>query len=432
MTINKQLQIPFLWWYNYWFQPSPLLDLAICRILIVGFQLIRFASSNFWSSLVEYSKLPDFLYSPLPALQILISPFGFDYRPNLIYLAIVFWLTVLSGIFSVLGLFTNLNLFFFALGNIFIQAYLYSFRDYHHSEALVMLSLLILAFSPAGKTFSLDDLCLRIKTNLQHKYFSQFDLKQEYSSLARWPLLLIQWLFAIIYLDSAISKLLKGGLDWMNGYTLQYYLWQDGLIWDRPLGIWLAKQHTLAIISSWAAIIFELTFFLVLIFPKLIWFYIPVGISFHTGIYLAQKAPFLKYFPSYAVFIPWANILKTLSRRLQLSDSAKSLEVIYDRQSSSCLRLVSILCYFDWFNQLTFSDVETYLSQNKLEFNADNYYGNIHLILASGESQTGFLAFRKVCSYLPLLYPLSGLFMLFSKSNFSRRIYYFIAGGKNK
>ncbi len=435
MKLQKFLKIPFSLWSGYWFNPAPFFDLAVCRILIVGFQLIRFVTNNFWGHLVEYSNLPNFLYEPLPVLQLFLLPFGADYRPPLLFTGSVFGLTIAAGILGLFGLLTNFSLIIFAIGNIFIQAYLYSFRDFHHSEALVMISLLVIALSPSGSVLSIDDLRRRIKSNIEREEFKSFDLKEENSPFARWPLLLIQWIFAIIYLDSGLSKLFKSGLDWMNGYTLQYYLWQDGLIWDRSFGIWFAKQHTLAILSSWAAILFEITFFLVLIFPKLVWLYIPMGISFHTGIYIAQKAPFLKYFPSYSVFIPWAAIAKSISSRKNAAISKKTIEVIYDSQNLNHLRLMTSFCYLDCFNRLTFSDVKNrwqQLSENYSDISLEEFQQELNIVLPDDSIRRGFSAFRKICLSLPLLYPLAIGFDLPYISQLSRNVYAFLIRGEEK
>ena len=47
--------------------------------------------------------------------------------------------------------------------------------------------------------------------------------REEQSAFASWPILLAQWTFALVYLSAFLEKLVFiGGLDWLNGYTLQY------------------------------------------------------------------------------------------------------------------------------------------------------------------------------------------------------------------
>lgn len=255
------------YWTTYWFRSSPLMDLACCRIIIVGYQLYYLLKSDFLTLFSKLTTLPETLYDPLPILHLLIWPVGWRYFPSLEVLTAIHWTTVIAGFCAVVGFMTNGSLFLFAVGNVFMQAFIYSFGDFHHPEALMMIALSALALSPAGRVLSLDDIWSRLQFREKSKKFQASYILEEKSILARWPLLLVQWLFALIYLSAALSKLDKAGLDWMNGYTMQYYSFQDGLRWNIPLGIWLGQQHYIAWFLSWVAILFESTFFLVLLFP---------------------------------------------------------------------------------------------------------------------------------------------------------------------
>jgi len=126
-------------------------------------------------------------------------------------------------------------------------------------------------------------------------------------------------MYVLIYTSAAISKLGKGGLDWMNGYTLQYFMFQDALRWGSDLGLLIASSFVLSLVLSWFAILFESTFFLVLPLPKLALVYIPMGIAMHTAIYLTQRAPFPQFIVLYSVFVPWTWVFKTLRSRFNRS-----------------------------------------------------------------------------------------------------------------
>jgi hypothetical protein len=105
-----------------------------------------------------------------------------------------------------------------------MQAFIYSFYDLHHPEAVMMLALLALALSPSGRVLSIDSLLSQLRWNYRSRKFKIFkNIIAKTSIFARWPLTLLQWLFALIYLSAALTKLGRGGLDWVNGYTLQYY-----------------------------------------------------------------------------------------------------------------------------------------------------------------------------------------------------------------
>jgi hypothetical protein len=397
-------------WQNYWFRPTPLFNLAVCRIIIVGYQLIHMLRDDFWARLVEYSALPQFLYEPLIIIQIFLAPLG-GTNPPLWLTGGIFGLTAIAGATSVLGLWTRVSLVIFTLGSLFIQGYLYSFRDFHHSEALVMISLILLCLGPAGAVLSIDDIRRRTRRVIQQGHLEPFNILNETSVFAGWPMKVLQWIFALVYLDSALSKLSKGGLEWMNGYTLQYYLWQDGLIWDRPLGIWLAHQHELTVISSWVAMIFELTFFLVLIFPRLAWIYLPLGAAFHTGIYIAQKAPFIKYVASYSVFIGWSNVVRFLYSR------SKPLPVpptiIYTPESNVSLQRAVLLRYFDWGDRLSYQSAKQISkSTADLDTNDSLPSPSLQLLKADGSLQQGQAAFEAALRYIPCLWPLQLCFRL--------------------
>lgn len=296
----------FKWWNEYWFRPASLFNLAVCRVIIVGYQLYYHGTK--YENYIGAAALPEFLYDPLLVLELFLGPFGAAgaaYRPGQEMLIAVYWLTLGAGLAAWLGLFTKPTLWIFALGSLFLQGHAYSYGEMHHPEALMMIALVILAMSPAGKELSIDDVWRKTRSKAVGVRDYLYSLGEEKSAFARWPLLLIQVLFALVYLDAGLSKMEEAGLDWMNGYTLQYYLAQDAMRWGSDLGLWLSHHHILAEIMSWGVVIFELTFFLVVIFPWLAMLYIPIGVSIHTGTYIAMAAPFFTYIVLYSVFVPW-------------------------------------------------------------------------------------------------------------------------------
>jgi len=51
------------------------------------------------------------------------------------------------------------------------------------------------------------------------------------------------------------------------------------------------------------AIVFEITFFIVMFYPAVTWLYILGGTVFHTSLYFIHSLPFLYYICFYIVFI---------------------------------------------------------------------------------------------------------------------------------
>ena len=420
-------------WNNYWFKPIPLFDLAILRVIVVTFQIVYLLKGNYLDKLYKHTLLADSFYQPSWILRLLL-PFGSDYQPSFMVLAAVFWLTLISGVTSLVGYKTRISLTVFAISNLIMQTYIYAFGDFHHPEALMIITLMILPFSPAGQVFSLDNLLRRIGHNVKQVRFSFGNNLEETSPFASWPLLLIRWMYAWIYLSAAVSKLTYGPkgihLDWVNGITLQAYLVQDGLRWHSDLGVWLGQHHTLALISSWVALLFELTFGLVLIFPKLARFYIPLGASFHIGIYLAQKAPFFQYLAIYSVFIPWTKICHLFTRRNQ-----PKAEIFFDGMCPLCIRSMTTLSYFDWFERITYSEVQERwktLNQRFPHLTYEDGLAQMHLLLPNGKVKKGFFAFRSLLWFLPPLYPLLIMAYFPGASVVGPQIYQFVASRRKR
>lgn len=423
-------------WNAYWFSPASLFNLAICRIILVAFQLIyTLIRPEYLNNLLERSSWPDATYNPLPFVQVLTLPFGGSTPPSDLFISTIYWITLGAGFFALLGFKTNLSLLPFSLGCFWMQAYLYSFGKYHHPEALMIIALIILALSPCGQVLSIDDLSKRIRFNLNQRHFQAFNIINENSKFAHWPLLLIQWIFALVYLSAGLAKLTNDGLAWFNGYTLQYYLLLDGLRWGSDFGVWLAQNHTMAVLSSLMAVWFEMTFFLVLIFPQLVWIYIPLGVSFHIGIYLAQRAPFFQFIALYAVFIPGSSIIQSFRTRPWSSDSENRPEILYDGQCPLCIRSMTVLCYFDWFNRLIYSNLEERwqtLAETHPQISLQACLEEMHLILPNGNVRKGFFAFREILRYLPILSPLHLILYLPGLSIIGPKVYTFVASRRQR
>jgi hypothetical protein len=118
---------------------------------------------------------------------------------------------------------------------------------------------------------------------------------EETSDLAVWPLKLAHILLAMTYFSTGITKLLSGGLAWMNGYTLQNYIFSDALVRNIPLGLWVAQQHTLCVLLSIGTILFEVFYFVSLVLPRTAPFFFLGGVLFHTGLYYVAGHPFYQF-----------------------------------------------------------------------------------------------------------------------------------------
>ena len=286
-----------------WFAPASLVDLSIVRIVVVGTELVSLLAPG-PSSLgrqLWLSGAPAATFAPLPALKVLLLPVGWGARPGPMFLHAV-WLGALAfGILALLGVYWRLTLALFAAASTLLIAHAYSYGEMHHGQALLVIALWVLCFAPSGAALSADAFVARWRT--ARRTLRGESLPADDSRFARWPLRLIQWLLALAYLSAATSKLTMGGLDWLNGYTLAYYLVQDGTIHHNELALLVARFPAVCALLAAGALLFELTFSVAVLRPRLAWAYVVVGTVMHTTIYLLQHAVFFQFIALYTVFL---------------------------------------------------------------------------------------------------------------------------------
>jgi len=272
-------------WNAYWFPETSTLYLAITRIVIVGAQLFLLARPlGQHLNLVEKNREfinPQLLISAVAAIvpnEVFFTPSGFK---------ALYWIIMAAGIAALVGVFTRPALFIFALGTWILITHIYSFGDRHHPEAVFAIVLMTLAFAPSGDSLSVD-VWLRRRSRARGAPPQRVDT-------AMWPLKLAHVLLAMTYFSAGVSKLIFSGPRWLNGYTLQSHTFADAINRDMPLGIWLAQQHTLAIVLSVFTILLEIFFLVSLILPRTAPFIFVSAFFFQVGLLLTARHVFFEH-----------------------------------------------------------------------------------------------------------------------------------------
>jgi uncharacterized membrane protein YphA (DoxX/SURF4 family) len=298
--------------HHHWFAPAPLEDLALVRIALAGMQVALLlvphlavqvgaclgCNPDYQAALAAF---PDREFTPLPALKVLLLPLGWGARPDISLLHATWIVTTAAGVLALVGLFTRPSLLVLAAGSTLLVAHAYSYRERHHPEALLTIMLWTLALAPSGARRSLD--YLRARRTHRRRTGQPMPTPPADSPHARWPLRLGQWLFVLMYFSAGTAKLLNGGLQWLNGYTLAYYIGDNALERGSALGVWLAQHVGIVQLMSFAALTFELGFAAVLLWPRLTPVFVLAGVGLHTGIYVLQRAPFPQLIALYVVFV---------------------------------------------------------------------------------------------------------------------------------
>jgi hypothetical protein len=259
--------------------------LAICRIVAVGAQL-----AWFYPNLDEHTNLlrknQEFV-EPQLITRVLAAVFSRDAFFNPSTFTVLYWATFAFGILALAGLFTRPSLLLFAVGTWIFVAHLFSYGDRHHTEALFAIFLMLLVIAPSGERLSLDAALRRRRTGIAGA---------ETSELAVWPLKLTLVLLGLSYLSAGTAKMIQSGLRWMNGYTLQGHVLADALSRGHPAGVWLAQQHTLAVLLSVFTIVFELFFWVALVVPRR-WVpgFLLVALMFQVGLWVTGGYDFFQH-----------------------------------------------------------------------------------------------------------------------------------------
>jgi uncharacterized membrane protein YphA (DoxX/SURF4 family) len=289
MTLQRWVQR----WNAFWFPTTTTRNLAIFRIILVAAQLFWFFPSlEKHLNLVQRNSTfiePQMFIRMLTA----VVPRGVLFTPPGV--TALYWITLAAAVLALVGLFTRAAVFVLALGMWIFIAHQYSYSDVHHEAALFCIVLLALAFAPSGDSLSLDALLRRRRARADATVAGASSDAPRLVDSATWPIRLAHVLLALTYFSTGMTKVIDGGPRWLNGYTLQMYIFGDAVPRGFTFGIWLAQQHTLCVVLSVFTIFFEVFFFLSLVFPWTAPFWFLGGVFFHIGLYAAAGHDFFQH-----------------------------------------------------------------------------------------------------------------------------------------
>jgi hypothetical protein len=288
-------------WRRWWFPRDSGFDLAVCRVLVSSVQLFVFLPL-FMATPAEHVALierGEGFRDPQWLIRLLSAVVPAAAWPALVQSA---WaLSVGAGIATLVGWRTRASALCFALSTWILVSHAGSYGQIQHAEVVLSMFLLFLALSPSGRHLALD---------------ARAGAQAATTDDAVWPLRLTQILLAWSYFSNAVAKLAHSGLDWLNGYTLQQHVLSMSLLWERPLGAWVARQHELCVALSVGTVAFELAFPLAVFVPRTRRFFLIGGIVFHLATYATMNVVFLQHIVLYAAFVDFERLAGRLRRRV--------------------------------------------------------------------------------------------------------------------
>ncbi len=421
---------------RYWFEPARVRDLAYLRIAIV-FVLMADA---LWPGTLEHqlrlAQLPGEWFVSIPALKILLLPFGWGARPSALAI-VVAWVTCgVAGFAALIGAYTRWSLAIFAAATTLLLAHFYSYGTMRHPQAAATIVLWMLLLTPCGGELSVDTMRARISESRRRERFEPRDA-EAMSRDARWPVRVVQWLLVIVYLSAALAKITFGKVAWLNGYTMSYYFLVDGIGHGIPLSIALAHVHWVGIVAAVLALTFELTFIVCVLFPRTTPGYLAAGGALHTGIWLLMLAPFFQFVALYAAF---AEPLREERRRWQAKRSRGGIAapervwtLVYDGYCPLCIRTMTQLDALDGARRLRYVDLERDSAQACALMpgvSLESMREEMAVVTPEGRVLRGFFAFRKVSQRLPVLWVLVPLMFAPGAEWVGTRVYAWVAANR--
>ncbi|MFY9345945.1 MAG: hypothetical protein WAT39_25860, partial [Planctomycetota bacterium] len=180
----------------------------------------------------------------------------------------------------------------------------YSFGKPHHDKVALAFALLSLPFAPVGARLSLD---AALRTMLA-RWWPRWR-REPVGEVSGMPIRLAQVTLAIGYCGAGSAKLLLGGVDWFNGYTLQGIMLAHDGNWSRAFAspVWFAQLQSIGVVATQAL------FPLVFVWPAARWYFLPAATAFHLLTWQTMDTgPYMRVWLLLWAFVPLERVPATL------------------------------------------------------------------------------------------------------------------------
>jgi hypothetical protein len=274
--------------------PASAFALGVARVVVHGVFLV----SVLFTSFSALGRLPVTIMRPTGALKLLPWSF-YDQLQTPSGITVLQVALILSLSLSTAGLFTVVSTKTSFLLVLFYQGLLRSFGHFNHDEMLGVYCLAVLAFTPCGDEFSLDQ---RLRKAKQDR--PQFAYK--------YPILLMQLLMAWVYFSSVLVKLRTTGLAYLspdNFPSLAIFHSLDNLHdTSFRLAFWLPEVRSYMPYAVALVLLWEFIFPLAVFCYRLRWWILGAGIVFHLSTLVLMNIFFPHQLVLYLLFVNWDRL----------------------------------------------------------------------------------------------------------------------------
>jgi hypothetical protein len=262
----------------------------------------------FWTIFTSYSalgSLPATILRPTGVMKLL--PWSlFDQLQTPAGILTLKTAMVLSLLLSTLGLFTAVSTKTSLLLVLFYQGLLRSFGHFNHDEMIAIYFLAVLAFTPCGDEFSIDNWLRKMRK--VRPWFAY-----------AYPILLMQLLLAWVYVSSALIKIRVAGWKYLspdNLPSLAIFHSLDNLHDTHfQMAFSLPQVRSYLPLAVGFVLIWEVLFPLAIFCRRIRWWILGIGIIFHFVTLFLMNIFFPHQLAMYVVFVDWDQSKTVLTRR---------------------------------------------------------------------------------------------------------------------
>ncbi|NIP31162.1 MAG: hypothetical protein GTO02_15725 [Candidatus Dadabacteria bacterium] len=286
---------------NYFFKPGDPINPGISRFVFYGLIFLIYFNKDFAS----WGNVPDVIWSPILLFQYFPIPVL-----NAKILGIIGLIWKCSLFFSSIGILTRINTIISFLFGIYLLGIINSFGKASHAECLMLVVLLVLAFSRCGDGFSVDKL-------IRDKFYRNKNIKIIQGEYI-WPIKLIMVLLTLAFFSAGMSKLKNSGFDWITSDYLSNLLIVKSLNIGRVdpliewLPFWIAEKKLLCKFLAATTVLLELSAPLALFNKYLRLIIIPGLFLMQVSFWILLGIPFPQMLAIFIFFIPFGELNKRI------------------------------------------------------------------------------------------------------------------------
>lgn len=284
---------PLRVWGRYWFAPEAPLNLGLCRAAFFGVMFWFYCGRDYSA----WAAVDDSLRATLPLFRVIGTS---QTVANLAIMQLVWKVALLLACF---GLLTRPAAILSALLGAFVLGQAHNYGKTHHFDAVLVLTMFVLAASRGGDAFSVDALVLRWRGRAAPQPSGDY----------RWPVRAVWMILSIAFFAAGLSKLRNGGLNWMSADSTSLTLLQAQqhvANADPPTrwGVFIAQFPMICSFIGIGSVLIEVGYPLAMFSKRARWIFVPSAILMQTGIWLLLGPTFLQFMFCNVFWIPWDKL----------------------------------------------------------------------------------------------------------------------------